>query len=61
MEWTPTFSALKHGTIKNASVDKDRPGITKIENLHETGQILSYRLENQRDRLDLLRLETWYR
>ena len=54
-----TFYALKHGTIKNATVDKDRPSLTKIKNLHETGQIVSYRPENHRFRLELLRLETW--
>ena len=40
------FYALKHGAIKNAIVDKDRPSLTKITNLHETGQIISYRSEN---------------
>ena len=53
------FYALKHGTIKNAIVDKDRPSLTKIKNLHETGQIVSYRPENHRFRLEILRPETW--
>ena len=53
------FYALKHGTIKNAIVDKDRPSLIKIKNLHETGQIMSYRPDNHRFRLELLRPETW--
>ena len=52
--------ALKHGTIKNATVDKDRLSLDKVENLHETGQIVSYRLENHRIRLDLVCPESWY-
>ena len=40
------FYALKHGTIKDAIVDKDRLSLDKVENLHETGQIVSYRPEN---------------
>ena len=55
------FYARKHGTIKNAIVDKDRLSLDKVENLHETGQIVSYRPENHRFRLDFLRLEPWYR
>ena len=51
--------ALKHGTIKNAIVDKDRPNLIKIKNLHETGQIISYRPENHRFRLEILHSETW--
>ena len=42
------------------NVDKDRASLTKVKNLHETGQIISYRLENLRLRLELLRLETRY-
>ena len=30
------------------------------QNLHETGQIISYRPENHRFRLECLRPETWY-
>ena len=41
-------------------VDKDRASLTKIKNLHETGQIISYRPENHRFRLEILRPETWY-
>ena len=37
--------------LKNAIVYKDRPSSTKIKNLHETGQIVSYRPENHRFRL----------
>ena len=51
--------AINHGAIKNAIVDKDRPSLTKIKNLHETGQIISYRPENHRFRLEILRPETW--
>ena len=40
------FSVLKHGTIRKAIVDKDRPSFTKIGNLHETSQIVSYRPES---------------
>ena len=40
------FYAWKHGTIRNAIVDKDKQSLTKIKNLHETGQIESYRPEN---------------
>ena len=40
------FHALKHGSIKNEIVDKDKASLTKIKKLHETGQIISYRLEN---------------
>ena len=40
------FYALKHGTIENAIVDKDRPSLTKIKNLHEIGRIISYRPDN---------------
>ena len=54
------FYALKHGTIKIAIVDKDRLSLDKVENLHETGQIVSYRPENHRFRLEILRPETWY-
>ena len=52
------FYALKHGTIKNAIVDKDTPSLTKIKNLHETGQNVSYRPENHRFRLEIVRPET---
>ena len=51
--------ALKQGTIRNAIVDEDRPSLTKVKNLHETGQIISYRLENHRFRLEILGPETW--
>ena len=54
-----TFYALKHGTVKNAIVDKDRPSLTKIKNQHEPGQIVSYKPENHRFRLQMLRPETW--
>ena len=37
------FHALKHGAIKKAIVDKDRPSLIKIKNLHETSKIISYR------------------
>ena len=29
------FYALKHGTVKNAIVDKDGPSLTKFKNPHE--------------------------
>ena len=38
------FYALKHRTIKNAIVDKDRLSLDKVENLHDTGQIVSTEL-----------------
>ena len=53
------FYPLKHGTIKNAIVDKDRLSLDKVENLYETSQIMSYRPENHRFRLEILRTETW--
>ena len=53
------FYALKHGTIKNAIEDKDKLSLDEIENLYETGQIVSYRAENHRFRLYFLRPETW--
>ena len=56
---TPKNYALKHGTITNDIVDKDRPSLTKIKNLHETDQIVSYRPDNHRFRLETLRPETW--
>ena len=55
------FNALKHGTIKNAIADKDRLSLDEVENLHETGQIVSYSPENHCFRLEILRLESWYR
>ena len=53
------FYALKHGTIKNGIVDEDRPSLIKIKNLHETGQLISYRPDNHRFRLDVLRPGAW--
>ena len=53
--------ALKHGTIKNVIADTDRPSLTKIKNLDETGQLVSYRPRNHRFRLEILRPETWDR
>ena len=38
--------ALKHGSIKNDIVGKDKASLAKIKNLHETSQITSYRPEN---------------
>ena len=55
------FYALKHGTIKNAIVDEDKLSLDKVENLHETSQIVSYRPENHRFLLEILRPESWYR
>ena len=52
--------ALKHGTIKNAIADKDRPSLTRIKHLHETGQIVSYKPDSHRFRLVCLRAESWY-
>ena len=51
--------ALKHGTLKNTIVDKDRLSLDEIEKKYETGQIVSYRPENHRFRLELFRPETW--
>ena len=59
MAFDSKFHALKHGTIKGKIVDKDRLSLDKVENLHETGQIVSYRPENHRFRLEILRPETW--
>ena len=42
------------------NVDEDKASLTKIKNLHETGQNVSYRPENHRFRLAILRPETWY-
>ena len=42
-----------------ATVKKDRLRLDEIENLHEAGQIVSYRPENHCFRLDFLRPETW--
>ena len=42
------------------NVDKDRASLTKVKNIHETGQIISYRPEKHRFRLENLRPETWY-
>ena len=55
------FHVLKHETIKIAIIDKERLSLDELKNLHETGQIVSYRPENHRFRLDLLRAESWYR
>ena len=46
MESTRNLNALKHGSIKNEIVDKDKASLTKIKNLHGAGQIMSHRLEN---------------
>ena len=46
-------------TIKNATVDKDRLSLDEVENLHETDEIVSYRPEKDRFRLEILRPETW--
>ena len=54
------FNASKHGTITIAIVDKDRLNLDKVENLHDTGQIVSYRSENHHFRLEVLRAEAWY-
>ena len=59
MESTCFCYALKHGNIKIAIVDKDRLRLDKVEHLHETGQVVSYRPENHRFRLEILRPETW--
>ena len=53
--------ARKHGTIKIAIVDKDRISLDKVENLQETGQIVSHRPGNHRFRHEKLRAESWYR
>ena len=37
--------------------DKDRPSLDKIKKLHETDQIVSYRPENHRFRLDFYALK----
>ena len=55
------FYALKHWNINNTIVDKDRPGLNKIKNLHETSQIVSYRPDDHRFLLEILRPESWYR
>ena len=36
-ELDSNWSAPKHGTNKNAIVDKAIPSLTKFKNLHETG------------------------
>ena len=51
------FYALKHGIIKIATVDKDRPCVIKIKNLYKTGQSVSYRIENHRFRLEFYALK----
>ena len=35
------------------------PSLDQVENLHETVQIVSYRPENHRFRIKILRPETW--
>ena len=55
------FYALEHGTIKIALVDEDGLSLNKFENIHETGQIVSYRPENHRFQLEMSRPESWYR
>ena len=52
---------MKHGTIQTATVDKDRLSLDEVENLHETGQTVSYRPANHRFRLGFLHPESWYR
>ena len=47
------------GLLKHASADKDTLSLDKVENLHETSQIASYRPENHRFRFEMLRPETW--
>ena len=59
MAFDSKFYSLKHGTIKIAIADKDRLRLDEVENLHETGQIVSYRPENHRIRLEILRPEAW--
>ena len=43
----------------NPSLDKDRPNLDQVKNLHEVSQIVSYRPENHRIRLEILRPGTW--
>ena len=52
------FYALKYGTIHNTSVDKDRLSVDEVEQLDETGQIVSYRHENHCFRFEILRPES---
>ena len=47
------------GPLKNAIEDKDKLRLDKFKNLHETSQIVSYRPDNHRFRLEILRPETW--
>ena len=54
------FYALRHGSLKNTNVDKDKASLTKNRNVHETNHIICYRPENKRNRLEFLRPETWY-
>ena len=68
------FYALKHDTIENAtldkdrtSLDKDRPGLAKDrpsldqnKNLNEIRPIGSNKAEKHRFELDCLRPEAWY-
>ena len=42
-------------------LSNDRPSLDQVKNLHEIGQIVSYRPENHRVRLEILRPETWDR
>ena len=42
------------------NVDKDRASLTKVKNLHETDEIISYRPENHCFRFEILRPEPWY-
>ena len=53
------FHALKHGSIEKAIMDKDRLRSDEVESLQETRQIVRYRPENQRCRLEILRPESW--
>ena len=54
------FYAPKHGTSKIAIVNEDRLSSDKVESLHETCQIVNYRPENHRFRLEHLRPESWH-
>ena len=42
------------------SLGNDRPSLDQVKNLHEMGQVVSYKTEKHRIRLDFLRPETWY-
>ena len=40
-------------------VDKDKASLTKIKNLHEASQTISYRPKHHHFELEMLRAETW--